>query len=201
MGAVQFIENLDRTSLTITDKEFEEKVEAAVSTIAERESIDIPADSAVSVGSQTKEASGTAKNAPGPSQKARLGDRRDPRGSSESESTPDEQAAVTSLLRSIQRPLSNIGRLFTEDQPASQYPGNSNVRLERVNALPPETPRRKLSPALLQPPSNGLSNNNPPIETRSLTGTSAEDAAARQASAEAAEAQRIHRAEHKDVVE
>ena len=36
MGAVQFIENMDRTSLTISDDEFEKSVEAAVSAIAER---------------------------------------------------------------------------------------------------------------------------------------------------------------------
>ncbi|KAK3048369.1 hypothetical protein LTS18_012952, partial [Coniosporium uncinatum] len=36
MGAVQFIENIDRTSLTISDDEFEKNVEAAVSAIAER---------------------------------------------------------------------------------------------------------------------------------------------------------------------
>ena len=36
MGAVQFIENLDRTSLSISDEEFEVNVEAAVSAIAEK---------------------------------------------------------------------------------------------------------------------------------------------------------------------
>ena len=36
MGAIQFIENLDRTSLTINDDDFEKNVEAAVSVIAER---------------------------------------------------------------------------------------------------------------------------------------------------------------------
>lgn len=35
MGAIQFIENLDRTSLTISDEEFEKNVEAAVSAITE----------------------------------------------------------------------------------------------------------------------------------------------------------------------
>jgi hypothetical protein len=36
LGAVQFIENLDRTTLTISDEEFEQNVEAAVSAIAEK---------------------------------------------------------------------------------------------------------------------------------------------------------------------
>ncbi|RAL63813.1 hypothetical protein DID88_003456 [Monilinia fructigena] len=36
MGAIQFIENLDRTTLTISDEDFERNVEAAVSAIAEK---------------------------------------------------------------------------------------------------------------------------------------------------------------------
>ncbi|KAJ8115493.1 hypothetical protein ONZ43_g4654 [Nemania bipapillata] len=36
MGAVQFIENMDRTTLTISDEDFEQNVEAAVSAIAEK---------------------------------------------------------------------------------------------------------------------------------------------------------------------
>lgn len=35
-GAIQFIETLDRTSLTVSDEEFEQNVEAAVSAIAEQ---------------------------------------------------------------------------------------------------------------------------------------------------------------------
>jgi hypothetical protein len=36
MGVIQFVENMDRTTLTITDEEFEKHVEAAVSAIAEK---------------------------------------------------------------------------------------------------------------------------------------------------------------------
>src|SRR4051812_42912251 len=42
MGAVQFIENMDRTTLTITDDEFEANVEAAVSAIAEKHQAESP---------------------------------------------------------------------------------------------------------------------------------------------------------------
>src|SRR5438046_2085945 len=42
MGAIQFIENMDRTTLTITDEEFESNVEAAVSAIAEKHRSESP---------------------------------------------------------------------------------------------------------------------------------------------------------------
>lgn len=48
MGAVQFIENLDRTSLTVSDADFEANVEAAVSAIAERHRASEEASSAAS---------------------------------------------------------------------------------------------------------------------------------------------------------
>src|SRR4051794_5884111 len=42
MGAIQFIENMDRTTLTISDDDFERNVEAAVSAIAERHKLESP---------------------------------------------------------------------------------------------------------------------------------------------------------------
>lgn len=42
MGAVQFIENLDRTTLSISDPDFERYVETAVSAMAERQRVNIP---------------------------------------------------------------------------------------------------------------------------------------------------------------
>src|SRR4051812_31600048 len=42
MGAIQFIENMDRTTFTITDDEFEANVEAAVSAIAEKHRSESP---------------------------------------------------------------------------------------------------------------------------------------------------------------
>src|SRR4051794_11616834 len=42
MGVIQFIENMDRTTLTITDEEFETNVETAVSAIAEKHRAESP---------------------------------------------------------------------------------------------------------------------------------------------------------------
>ena len=42
MGAVQFIENLDRTALTISDEDFEKHVEASVAAIAEKQKAPMP---------------------------------------------------------------------------------------------------------------------------------------------------------------
>lgn len=206
MGAIQFIENLDRTSLTITDEDFEKNVEAAVSTIAERETDAAPASSTSLGDVQPNKLSGTIETVPIFYPKPTLHEKGSAKESTEStESTEsgsasDEQAAVSGLLRSIKRPLSNIGRLFTEEQSTLHYP--SSLRPQQANALPPQTPRR-LSPTLLQAPPNGMPNDGSAVggNVSYAAGTSAEDAAARQASAEVAEAQRIHRAEHKDVVE
>ena len=199
MGAIQFIENIDRTALTISDADFEKNVEAAVSAIAEREKED---HSLLPVNPQLleKAAPSKAEVTPHNSMDAEHYPIRQPTGKAETDTSGEENAAVSGLLRTIQRPLSSIGRIFSEDLISPSYPGN--IRAQETSAHPPETPRR-LSPAVFQPPRNsgeGQRSNgvNRPTQTSRL---SAEDAAARQASAEAAEAQRIHRAEHKDIVE
>ena len=198
MGAIQFIENLDRTVLTVSDEDFEKYVEAAVSEIAER----------------TKEEESLAPELARISEKSKSSEPElVPRHSAEAETSAvgrsvvrsgqgdsaDEKAAVSGLLRTIQRPLSSIGRIFLEEVSSTQQTGS--LRTQEVPAHPPETPRR-LSPAVFQPPrgSNDLrrSTDEPRARTPRMN---AEDAAARQASAEAAEAQRIRRAEHNDVVE
>ena len=200
MGAIQFIENLDRTSLTISDEDFERNVEVAVSAIAERNSQD--------VGRQEKQfkTHSYADHSNSQDQEGSRGpDPTHSRQESEimekdaAEHVANEKAAVSGLLRSIQKPLSNIGRIFS-DEPSGQYPANQ--RQQQTSTAPPETPRR-LSPALFQPPRSSQDNEDAGSVTRPPRSPrlSAEDAAARQASAEVAEAQRIQRAEHKDIVE
>ncbi|KAI4144656.1 MAG: hypothetical protein L6R39_004102 [Caloplaca ligustica] len=212
MGAIQFIENLDRTSLTISDEEFEKSVEASVSEIAERH--------------KEKEEALPARPPPPPprpthiSEKSGLSepqitprnsmdvDRNSPsgplsaRGSLDRRTGTDSQEdsnAVSGLLRTIQKPLSSIGRMFSEDAPSAQFAG---AQSHPQPAPQSDTPRR-LSPAVFQPPRRSVEearlNQPPPRNTR--PNISAEDAAARQASAEAAEAHRIQRAEHQDVVD
>ena len=199
MGAIQFIENIDRTALTISDEDFEKNVEAAVSAIAEREKEDhslLPVNPQLSEKAAPSRPEVTPRN----SLDAERYSVRRAMDKAEADASGEEGAAVSGLLRTIQRPLSSIGRIFSEDLMSPSYPGN--VRAQEVSTHPPETPRR-LSPAVFQPPSKSGEDqrssgvNRPGQNSR----FSAEDAAARQASAEAAEAQRIHRAEHKDIVE
>jgi len=89
----------------------------------------------------------------------------------------DEKAAISGLLRSIQKPLSTIGRIFSED-PSASTPGPSVA-----------------SPARTPQPERGEG------DLHNRQKLSAEEAAARQASAEVAEAQRLSRAEHANIVE
>ena len=210
MGAIQFIENLDRTSLTISDEDFEKKVEAAVSAIAEKHRghpapprpPQISEKSTLSEPAIVPRNSSEVEYAPSRSPTSLLYSKEQPGNSDGSE----ESTAVSGLLRTIQKPLSSIGRMFSDDPPNTQRLGDRGR--QGAVPLPPETPRR-LSPAVFQPPRNSVESNtsedgargDSAIENSQPTRISAEDAAARQASAEAAEAQRIQRSEHNNVVE
>lgn len=104
----------------------------------------------------------------------RLAQRRDAGPTTTNE---DENAPVAGLLRSIQKPLSSIGRIFSEDSEPER-------RFQQSSASAPPLPER--GPAAGYPSNERID---------------AQEAAARQASAEAAEARRIQRVEHRDVVE
>lgn len=204
MGAIQFIENLDRTSLTINDEEFEQNVEAAVSAIAERNSLD-----------EQRQRPGTHNRHPSPgvhiSEKSSLSRPEvTPRNSLDAERVPvrasssrggppgsggngqdgeEENAAVAGLLRTIQRPLSTIGRMFS-DENLSEKPSSASQQ-------PAATPQPGNTPRLT--PVGEETQERRSVEQRQAF--SAEDAAARQASAETEEARRIQRQEHRVVVE
>src|SRR5438045_1336272 len=105
MGAIQFIENLDRTSLTISDEEFEVNVEAAVSAIAEKHEVTTPISPVQLsempalvrpeiIQQRSNDASSSARR-PTPSNDSESGEQ-------------DEKVAMSGLLRTIQRPLSSI---------------------------------------------------------------------------------------------
>jgi hypothetical protein len=191
MGAVQFIENLDRTSLTISDEDFEKNVEAAVSAIAEKHQAEvaeamprIPEKSALSRPEVTPRHS-------------MEGESSTPRKSTSSNeySGDDEKAAMSGLLRTIQRPLTSIGRIFSEES-SSSHSGPAST------PQPGNTPRMSPNPRASSDAARGLPQ--PPRQSHDLSVRSrvtAEDAAARQASAELAEAQRMQRLEHANVVE
>ncbi|KAL6358110.1 hypothetical protein LRP88_08290 [Fusarium phalaenopsidis] len=182
MGAIQFIENMDRTTLTITDDEFERHVEAAVSAIAEKHAASPPAtqqpvfnEKSVPPGEPASRQSLDGQNTPAPR-----------RSTSNDGYTGDDKAAITGLLKTIQRPLSTIGRMFSDEPVATSEPGPSSA--PRTPAPPEQLRQSREEPR--EPPH--------PASRHEL---SAEEAAARQASAEAAEAQRLSRAEHANVVE
>lgn len=203
MGVVTFIENLDRTILTISDEDFERNVEQAVSAIAEK-------NKAEEYESRSHTTTPTAPGMQHLSEKSALSRPEvTPRNSMDAEqvsprrnvsqrlsekghqSTPsgeiDDYDAVTGLLKTIQKPLSSIGRIFSDDGGASQQQGSSSLR-PASTPLPGSTPRKR-SPA-------------PPEEHRRPSPDGRpQDAAARQASAEAAQAQRVRVKEYKVVVE
>jgi hypothetical protein len=171
-GAIDFIERLDRTSLTISDEEFEKNVEASVSQIAEGHAPESHQFHTPGV-FVTQDSDRVDSEMPPPLPRRS----KSPRPGTESE---DENAAVAGLLRTIQKPLSTIGRLFSDDSTAAppSHPG------------PPTTPQPpRLSPLSVGQPIDA-SSGPPPTPTR-VSKTSAEDSAARQASKEAEEARKI----------
>lgn len=198
MGAVQFIENLDRTTLTISDEDFERNVEAAVSAIAEKHQAEI-AQSPVQNSPPTQLSEKSAPSRPEVTPRHSMeGESSAPRRSTSSNEYEagdgvDEKAAMSGLLRSIQKPLSSIGRMFSDDP--SPYSGPA--RTPNPGSTPHMTPSPRVSMEGLQPPQRRPSGRDSKARNR----MTAEDAAARQASAEAAEAHRLQRAEHENVVE
>lgn len=220
MGAIQFIENLDRTSLTISDEEFEKHVERAVSAIAEKHSAEeetappplpsrhgsqvsashlpISEKSSISRPEVTPRNSLDAERALATPRRDRL--QRNGRSTTDTDES-DEMAAVTGLLKTIQRPLSTIGRIFSDDGGAAQQPSEKQSGLQ-----PPLTPQpaRRQSPSGLASSSDGQRGSAETARQQSaqvVQKMSAQDAAARQASAEAEEARKLRVREESNVVE
>lgn len=186
MGAIQFIENMDRTTLTISDEEFEKNVEAAVSAIAEKHRLESPPTSSTTEFPPMSFPSAGEPSSTSPMDNDAVpqqsyGDTPRPSTSSNDDSGEyDEKAAISGLLRTIQKPLSTIGRMFSD----SDDVGGSSSNATRSPAHTPLPPSAEGGP-----------------ERRRKGQYSAEESAARQASAEAAEAQRLSRAEHANIVE
>ncbi|KAL8744449.1 MAG: hypothetical protein Q9190_003300 [Brigantiaea leucoxantha] len=223
MGAIQFIESLDRTSLTISDEDFEKNVEASVSAIAERHRDEELPPTPPLRPSQVSEKSALSEPeiVPRNSFEAEYSTPRRPISSRGQLDRPkgsenaDDGTAVGGLLRSIQKPLSSIGRIFSDDSLSLSHP-NSRNQPGLPPGLPPRLPpalhngpstqasvQPRLSPSMFQPPRHSDEEHRPSLstETAQPRRMSVEAAAARQATAEAAEAQRIQSVEHQDVVE
>jgi hypothetical protein len=206
MGAIQFIENLDRTNLTISDEDFEKNVEAAVSAITERHKEHVP-QSPRHPRVSDKSALSEPEVVPQSSVEVEYAT---PRRSTSSRRVIDksvgsdgtgENTAVGGLLRTIQRPLSSLGRMFSEEPPTQ----HSDATSPFPPGPQPSPPR--LSPAVFQPPrdSNEIRRSHEGIRKseagRRQTARLSADQTARQASTETAEAQRLLRVEHNNVVE
>ncbi|KAK8196732.1 hypothetical protein M8818_006899 [Zalaria obscura] len=209
MGVISFVENLDRTNLTISDDEFERNVEAAVSTIAEghrKDEYEAQTHAAPAPRLQEKSSLSRPEVTPRNSMEAERASPR--RTASNREKGPSEEgeenAAVAGLLRTIQKPLSTIGRIFSDEGPSQ---GSSQSPHPALTPQPGSTPRLSPAPNLPRRPSEETRRRSPVRRESAdmIRGPeprmSAEDAAARQASAEAAEAQRIRAQEHRVVVE
>lgn len=199
MGAVQFVENMDRTSLTISDDEFEKSVEAAVSAIAERNQAMSPTIRQQAAFSE-KPSWGTngvgGPDAGSPSSTARP--------SYDGETEQGEGAAISGLLRTFQRPLTTIGRMFS-DEPSTSSPSRPSSGIPPRSShdggsLPPRISTDDVR-ASARPQTQQQQQQQALSATPQQHALSAEEAAARQASAETAEAQRLQRAEHATVVE
>lgn len=179
--------------MTISDEEFDKNVTAAVSAIAEKHQAELPEPPPPT---QLSEKSSLSRPEVTP-RHSMEGESSTPRRSTSSNeySGEDEKAAMSGLLKTIQRPLSSIGRIFSEE-------GSSSHTSPARTPLPGNTPRMSPNPRIStdgpqgQPPPARLAPNN-----NARAQMAAEDAAARQASAETAEVHRIQRAEHANIVE
>jgi hypothetical protein len=231
MGAIQFIEGLDRTSLTVSDEEFEKNVEAAVSAIAEKHPepepepttpdasapnlrvdtglspqsgsshrrqpsphLHLPEKSTLSRPEVTPRNSLEAERA-GP---LRASSYRNPKSES-SEQPEEENAAVAGLLRTIQKPLSTIGRIFSDNDTTAS--SSTPPRLSPQPGGSQHTRRSSDHTEISEKEQHKRRSAEEQRYHRERERLSAEDAAARQASAEAEEARRIQRQEHLVVVE
>ena len=201
-GAIQFIETLDRTSLTVNDEEFERNVELAVSAIAEKNreiEMRLPGQ-IVSEKSTLSEPTVTPRTSLDATQSS-PGKRPNRSAFDSTDGGLDDKDAVAGLLRTIQRPLSTVGRIFSDE-------GNAAPARSGPSTTHHSTSTPRLSPSLFQPPrSSGEQRHSEDRAREEKDGSQgnvkldAQEAAARQASAEASEARRIQRAEHRNVVE
>ena len=127
-GAIDFIERLDRTSLTISDEEFERNVEQSVSSIAERH----PPQQSVNM-SHPSQGTNSLRTPTGNTPRSSLdGSRQPPRQGGKGSDDEGDSTVTAGLLRSIQRPLSTIGRMFSDDSPS---PNNNSSPTSREGAV------------------------------------------------------------------
>lgn len=204
MGAIQFIESLDRTTLTISDSEFESNVETAVFAIAERHTKETPLSVRRSY-PQMPASSDTEML----SQSATDPDSMVVRSSglSVADKRSDSSIAVNGILPIIQKPLISMGSIFPDETPTS-LPSTEGDRSGDQPHLG-SRPLTGLYQAAFQPPRNSYDGRRAPDVKRAtpdtnpaLTSSLSSDATMiRQASSDMAHVQQLQRDEHDDVVE
>lgn len=195
MGAIQFIENLDRTTLTISDSEFESNVEMAVSAIAERHREEVPL---------SERPLGTKKPA---SSEVEMVAHPLTHPAEPAEKGLDSGIAMTGLLQTMQKPLTSMGRIFSEEKPTSQH-SLKGIKLGDTPRLD-SSPSTGLSPVVFQPTQDSSDGRRTPdaiLDTSNNFTTQAatsigNDIRVRQTASEVAQVQRLRRNEHNDVVE
>lgn len=195
MGAIQFIENLDRTTLTISDPEFETNVEKAVSAIAERHREDEPLskrplDSTVPASSDAKIVAHPLTHSDKSMEKGL-----------------NSNIAMTGLLRTMQKPLTSMGRMFSDEKPTSLHSMKENKLGDPYR--PDSSSSTALSPVVFQPPRNSHDRARTADGTRdtpeSIPAQAANlgesDTQVGQATSDFAQIQQLQRDEHNDIVE
>jgi hypothetical protein len=220
MGAVQFIEGLDKTSLTVTDEDFDKNVEAAVSAIAERHA----EAEASSSNTHLHPSSQGHRRMPSPhyhhlsekgppvrpevtTRNSMEAERAVPRRSTsvkdrkaETDPPEEENAAVAGLLRTIQRPLSTIGRIFSDTDTSTTASASAPATTSTTPQPNPQLPPRP-SDFPGQTAASQSEKSRPSHEEQQHNINHQQHLAARQASAETEQARRIQQQEHKVVVE
>lgn len=204
MGAIQFIENLDRTTLTISDSEFERNVETAVFAIAERHTKETPlsvrrSDSQMPASSDTEMISQSATDP----DSLIVGSSR----LSEADKRSDGRIAVNGILRTIQKPIISMGSIFSDETPTSLHSTEGNRFGDHPDLGSP--PFTGLSQAAFQPPRNSHDGRRAHDAIRATVDTnpalvsrlSSDATLVRQASSDMAHVQQLQRDEHDDVVE
>lgn len=191
MGAISFIEQIDRSSLTVTQEEWEREVEKAVAEIAERPEMPELDESKRVIG----DPQGRPPRTP-------VGDER--------EKPRDDGGNDGGLLGVVRKPLRDLGRIFSDGETLTAIGGSGaaaaataprtknaerSLREEMQRQEAAEREAREREQRREKGGSGGGSNGSGHVRL------SAEEAAARQASAEAEEARRIGRGEFESVVE
>lgn len=208
MGVVTFIEGIDRNTIKISQEDFDRNVEQAVSAIAEKNKADeyeekshaaaatLPLQQRLNEKSALSRAEVTPKNsmdAEQSSPRRNVTGEKSGHAHQKSTDTIDDFDAVTGLLRTIQKPLSSIGRIFSDDNSSSAHSNQSlrpaSTPLPGSRAPSPAHPER-------HPSADGRARDRSAADRQN-----AADAAARQAGAETAQAQRVRAQEYKVVVE